>query len=145
MTFTRRKMKPCRGCGAPIRANRPKNTTNLCRVCYCGPNHVGWKGGQSVDGKGYILLKANSPKINHPEYITNKAGVIQEHVYLMACKLGRPLTKKETVHHKNGVKTDNRLSNLELWVTSQPSGQRVRDLRKWAKQILKTYPDEVYL
>lgn len=60
----------------------------------------------------------------------------------MANMLGRELEPGENVHHVNGVTTDNRPENLELWVTSQPSGQRPSDLVEWAQQTLTLYGDD---
>lgn len=94
-------------------------------------NSFTWKGGRYEDG-GYIL-------IYNPG--RTKTSYTREHILVMEEHLGRRLTKDEEIHHKNGIKNDNRLSNLELWSKSHPAGQRVIDKVLWAKEIIKFYKD----
>lgn len=92
--------------------------------------------------KGYWLIyRPGHPNAQNIKGRHNK-GRIFEHVFVMSEHLGRPLKKDETVHHKNGIRDDNRIENLELWKKGQPPGSR-EDKIQWAKELLEEYGYDV--
>jgi len=100
-----------------------------------GPRSHSWKGGRYHSG-GYAYVK--SP--HHPNAIGN--GYVAEHILVMSEALGRPLVDDETVHHRNGIKDDNRKENLELRISHHGPGQRAEDMVEFAVEILRRYAPE---
>jgi len=79
----------------------------------CGEDHPSWKGGRSADGNGYILIHLSGD--DQMASMRSRSGYVREHRLVMARYLGRPLRRSESVHHINGIRTDNRLENLQLY------------------------------
>jgi len=90
-------------------------------------------GNRIKDANGYVLITCRC----HPN--ATKQGYVREHVYVMSRYLNRKLEKGEEVHHKNGIKDDNKLENLELWRSNHPSGQRVSDMVEFCYDYLKVH------
>lgn len=115
--------RPCVWCGRPF---IPKGKGNRVRCCSrrcgydlgntkrgrSGPANAKWKGGVKSHSSGYTR-----------EWVEGR-GYLLQHRVVMERTLGRPLTRREQVHHRNGIRDDNRPENLELWAKHQPSGQR---------------------
>jgi len=108
--------------------------SNNCITCHNKQKLGKYRKYRYVTTGGYIYVRQNG----HPRSDKNK-GLVFEHIVVMEKRLGRYLLPNEQVHHKNGVKTDNRDENLELWVRGQPNGARVSDLIAYSKEILNLY------
>ena len=115
----------CIDCGKErwVYLKKGKPPSKLCRSC----SHKGlsrspevrqkmsqahFKGGRYINSEGYVLLFL---RLDDPFFpMVKKDGYVLEHRLVVAKALGRCLLSKEQVHHKNGIRDDNRLDNLEL-------------------------------
>lgn len=98
---------------------------------------------KQTDGTGSLSHGyRNVPVSAHLRWLVYGNRSAPEHRLVMAQMLGRPLTDRESVHHRNGVRTDNRVENLELWSRYQPSGQRISDKLDFALRLLRDYLPE---
>ena len=106
--------------GSPRRAKTRRISKTLdgraktIKSTYVGVRNHAWKGGKKIMNGGYMGIRNQE----HPRNIN---GYVYEHILIMERFLGRPLkwydfndSRNEIVHHKNGIKNDNKLENLQL-------------------------------
>ena len=130
----------CPSCRSRIACScgRPKQVKSA--TCWACREHGrefngNWRGGRTKHKAGYVMVRLPE----HPRARTH--GYVFEHILVMEAFLDRHLMPDENVHHRNGLRADNRIENLELWVRPQPNGIRAVDAVRWARMILARYED----
>ena len=99
------------GCGQPTSIAMRSNTRYghvVGQPVRFISGHYGARSGRIVTGHGYAMLLAPS----HPSARSRR--YVYEHVIVAERAVGRFLPSGAVVHHVNGVKDDNRTSNLAV-------------------------------
>ena len=119
-------------CGNISYPTKNKLVKGLTLSCGCyrkdrlGDNNPCWRGGKYKDKNGYYCVRMN--------------GVyVFEHRHIWEQHYGVKLKPHQNIHHINGIRTDNRIENLELWDTLQPRGQRIEDKILFYKKLYDEY------
>lgn len=109
------KIVACIDCGKErlVRFRKGKPLRLRCISCAKkGENHPNWEGGRFKDSHGYVFIKLSPDNFFYP--MVNRRDYVREHRLVMAKHLARNLHQWEIVHHKNHIRDDNRLENLQL-------------------------------
>ena len=115
---------PCDKCGKPIIRHTSLYCVSCCRT---GELSKVWKGGR-LERNGYIILL-------HPSHHgANKRGYVREHLVIWEQANGKDLPTGWVIHHLNGIKSDNRPSNLvalstkKHYLVIQAKAKRIQEL-----------------
>jgi len=104
-------------------------------------DHPGWKGGRFKVAGYWVIQISILPNEQKrmaermKKKYANGTFIVPEHRLVVAMKLGRPLTKYDVVHHRNGIKDDNRIENLELTTPADHRRLDVKYYDLWQKAL----------
>jgi hypothetical protein len=103
--------KKNRNYGSPwnkgLKAKNDKRVAKHCNLLDKNGKPKNYKGGR-LKQYGYIKILVK----DHP--FSDSKGYVFEHRVIMEKKIGRYLKAYEFVHHRNGIRDDNRIENLEI-------------------------------
>jgi hypothetical protein len=131
---------------------------------------VGWEGLYEVSNLGRVKSLDKTIKHNNKNCLANIRGrllkqckatgyckiVLAENAHKVSASVHRLVAEafipnsesKRTVNHKNGIKTDNRVENLE-WATQKENvhhayQNKLAVGKKWTRQVINTETGEIY-
>lgn len=154
----------CFSCKKEIEVFKNIHPERICKSCYgkkyCSRESERVK--KRKRSREYFRINAGIPLDTPLMKAPNGSGYISPRGYVYFCvkengkrkpravhrvvmenHIGRKLKRKESIHHINGIKSDNRIENLEIWNSNHCTGQRLEDKIKWCIDILEEYGFEV--
>jgi hypothetical protein len=120
-------IKPCAWCGEFIKPIQQ----------FKNGRFNGWHSPTKYHADCYLKQKSETARgrLNKDGYVIIGNPQKRQHRLVMERVLGRKLRSWETVHHKNGIRHDNRVENLELRIGQHGSGQRPNEADIWSSNI----------
>ena len=122
-----------------IESTKESNFTGLCNRCYRA-SLVGFRRKRAkcrwISKQGYVFIRVYPEDFFH--IMAGSTGYVMEHRLVMAKHLGRNLHRWEIVHHKNHVRDDNRIENLQLVSDDKHRQITILEVRiKYLENLLK--------
>ncbi len=128
----------CPDCQKPI-----TRRSGRCKACaikagsyvFKGESNPSWKGGQTLSGKGYLMVL-------NPDKTRRKSNYVGQHILVWEAAHG-PSPRNGHIHHLNGEKLDNRLENLQWMSMAEhhsskgygPYEERIRNLEARIREL----------
>lgn len=106
----------------------PFKPTKEAQGALKGENHPSWKGGKFIRNEYYEVYAPDHPRSGTRNYM-------YEHIVVMEKHIGRYLKEGEVVHHKDGNKLNNDISNLQLMTKAEHT--KLHEMHKFSKRVKK--------